>query len=294
MKDFIGERTFIIAEIGANHSQNFVKAASMIYAAAEAGADAVKIQMFTPDSLTLNRDDERFKIKTGLWSGKTLYQLYQKAFLSYAWVPRLKQIADGLDIKFLTSVYDVKTLAATEKLGIEAYKVASFEVKEIELLKALAETKKPVIISTGGATEGDIARAKALVPNSAFLKCTSKYPTPPEDVNLKTLVAMRKWLRYVGLSDHTTGIAVPVAAVALGARIIEKHFKIDEDGLDSAFSINPKFFEAMVAGIRTIEKAMGRIVYGEKTNVTREIVDGKSVRTIANEVRNLSKTCKDQ
>lgn len=279
MKSFIGEKVFVVAEIGANHRQYLKDAHILILAAKKAGADAIKIQMFTPDSLA-SKDGS--KLKTGLWAGKTLYELYEKACTPYGWVPRLKKFAEGLELKFFTTVYDIEALSVAEQIGIEAYKIASYEITELDLIEAVGQTKKPVIISTGSATEKEILNAKDAVGHSrvAFLKCTSNYPTLPEDANLKTILDMRRWLRWVGLSDHTTSIAVPVAAVALGARIIEKHIKITEDCLDAAFSLNPLQFKAMVTGIRTAEKALGKIEYGGTRTIVRKKVGGKSVRVI--------------
>jgi len=282
VRRFIGNNCFVIAEIGANHQQSFRNACELIYAASEAGADAVKIQMFRPESLTLDKDDKRFRLTNGPWKGQTLFELYQKAYLPYEWVPKLKELADGLGVKFITSVYDTDTVDIAEKMEIEAYKIASFEITELDLIAKVALTGKPVFISTGTASAAHIVKVKETIGHKkvAFLKCTSQYPAAPETMNLKTILDMRRWLGTVGLSDHTQTIAVPVAAVALGARIIEKHLKIGEEGLDASFSIDPIHFTAMVAAIRTAEKALGNVVYGGKAILRREKVSGKSVRVI--------------
>jgi pseudaminic acid synthase len=271
----------IIAEMGASHQQSFQKALAIIWAAREAGADAVKVQMFTPDDMTIDKADERFMITKGQWAGQSLYELYQKACIpNYNWIPRLKEHAEARGMKFIVSVYHPRTIPITEQMGIETYKVASFEAGYIDLLNDLKETGKPIIISTGSATYKEIETVvKTLKPNLTLLKCTSQYPSPIESLNLKTIPAMEHCFKVpVGLSDHTTGIVASVVAVTLGATVIEKHITIDGKGLDKDFAILPDRFAAMVQSIRASENSLGKVDYGGEKTYHREIVDNQMVR----------------
>jgi sialic acid synthase SpsE len=282
MKSFIGERVFVIAEIGANHCQNYDRAASLIQAASFGGANAVKIQMFTADSLAVEGGE---KLEGGPWSGSTLYELYEKASLPYEWVPKLKKQADKLGLKFITSVYDLETVDIAEQFDVEAYKIASFEVGEERLIRKVGMTDKPIFVSTGNADFRRIAETRRLVKHKkiALLKCTSAYPAPLDQMNLRTILDMRRnFGPYIGLSDHTTGIVAPVVATAMGARVVEKHIKIDEEGLDASFSIDPRQFMTMVCTIRAAEETMGKVFYGGKSIVSRRMIDGHSVRVVGN------------
>jgi pseudaminic acid synthase len=262
---------YIVAELSANHNQNFEQAVALIHAAKEAGADAVKLQTYTPDTLTIPSDKEYFRIGGGtLWDGRTLYDLYGEAYMPWEWQPKLKEIADDIGIDLFSTAFDLTAVDFLEEMGVPVHKVASFEIVDIPLIEKMARTGKPLIISTGMATLGEIEEAvqaarRAGATQIALLKCTSAYPAPPEEMNLRTIPHLSEAFGVpVGLSDHTLGIAVPVAAVALGACIVEKHFTLSRDipGPDSAFSLEPQEFKAMVEAIRTAEKALGEVHYG--------------------------------
>lgn len=261
---------YIVAEMSANHNQDFHQAVRIIHAAKEAGADAIKIQTYTPDTLTINCNNENFQIGKGtLWEGRNLYDLYSEAYTPWEWQPRLKEIANDLGIDFFSTPFDHTSVDFLEKMNVPLYKIASFEIVDLPLIQRVAETGKPIIMSTGMASDFEIDEAictarNAGLTNIALLKCTSAYPAPYEEMNLRTIPhMMAKYGIPVGLSDHTAGIAVPVAAVALGACIVEKHFAISRStpGPDSAFSLEPLEFAAMVEAIRTAEKAIGHINY---------------------------------
>ena len=266
-----GYPTYIVAEMSANHNQDFDQAVRILYAAKEAGADAVKLQTYTPDTLTIPSDKEYFRIGGGtLWDGRTLYDLYGEAYMPWEWQPKLKEIADEIGIDLFSTAFDPTAVDFLEQMGVPVHKVASFEIVDIPLIEKMARTGKPLIISTGMATLGEIEEAvqaarRAGATQIALLKCTSAYPAPPEEMNLRTIPHMAEAFSVpVGLSDHTLGIAVPVAAVALGACIVEKHFTLSRDipGPDSAFSLEPHELKAMVEAIRTVEKALGEVHYG--------------------------------
>ncbi|MDP4269563.1 MAG: pseudaminic acid synthase [Bacteroidota bacterium] len=262
--------TFIIAELSANHNQDFEIAAQTIRAAKEAGADAIKFQTYTADTITLDCDNEFFQIKQGtLWDGTTLHKLYQQAYTPWEWQPKLKQIAEEEGLICFSSPFDKSSVDFLEKMEVPAYKVASFEITDIPLIEYIASKGKPVIISTGIAELNEIQEAVEAchrVGNSqvALLKCTSAYPAPVEEANLLTMVDMKsRFNTLVGLSDHTMGPEVSITAVALGASIIEKHFILDRNigGPDAAFSMEPDAFKQMVDSIRTVEKALGNVTY---------------------------------
>jgi len=269
---FIGDDkpVFIVAELSCNHLQDFDLATKTIKAMMEAGADAVKLQTYTPDTMTINSDNEYFQIKQGtLWDGETLYQLYQEAYTPWEWQPKLKQIAEDLGLICFSSPFDKTAVDFLEEMKVPAYKVASFEVTDIPLIEYIASKGKPVIISTGIATLCDIEEAvnacRSMGNNQiALLKCTSAYPAPLEEMNLKTITNLADTFKTViGLSDHTLCISVPIAAVALGARIIEKHFILDRKlgGPDAAFSLEPEEFKTMVKAVREVEISLGEVSY---------------------------------
>lgn len=278
------DRCFIVAEISANHNQVYQRAVALIYAAARAGADAVKVQMYTPDSMTLNSKDNAFRIKDGLWAGQTLYELYSKACMPYEWVPDLKKLAEGLGLFFFTSVYDLDTVDIAEEMGIGAYKIASFENDYYELIEKVAKTGKPIVISSGGATLEELltAYATAMRHNKdvTVLKCVSAYPTRLEDMNLNTLSNMKAGFKKIGVSDHTTGLIVPMVSIALGAQMIEKHLDLDGKGVDGAFSLTPDRFHTMVQTVRAAEKSLGSRVYEKDRKYHRKMVKGRFVRTV--------------
>lgn len=269
--------------MGAEHQQSFQKALMIIWAAAEAGADAVKVQMFTPDDMTLPKADKRFKVTKGLWQGHTLYELYEKACMPYDWIPRLKEHTEAKGMEFIVTIFHPRTVPIAEEMGIKTYKVASFEINYENLILALDKTDKSVIVSTGSATYKEIeAVVKVLRRNLTLLKCTSEYPAPIESMNLKTIPALEHCFKVpAGLSDHTTGIVAPVVAVTLGATIVEKHITIDGKGLDSGFAILPDRFAAMVEAIRAAEKSLGQIEWGGERSYHRQLIDGEMQRVVA-------------
>lgn len=262
-------RVFIIAEVSANHGQDFKRAVKMIKVAKACGADAVKFQTYTPDILTIDVKNKYFTIKHPKWGGQTLHQLYKKAYTPWAWFKKLKKIADDIEIVFFSTVFDRSSVDFLEDIGVPFHKVASFELVDIPLIEYIAEKKKPLMMSTGMADNREIKEAVNAAQNSgakdiALLKCVSSYPAKPEEMNLKVIPDMEK--RYkcpIGLSDHSMGTVVSTAAVALGAKIIEKHFTISRKlkTPDSFFSLEPNELKVLVDNIRMVEKAMGRKPY---------------------------------
>ncbi len=259
-------RVFIIAELSANHNQNYDIAVQSIKTIKDCGADAVKLQTYTPDTITINSDKDYFKIRQGtIWDGTTLYQLYQKAYTPWEWQPKLKKLADELGLICFSSPFDKTAVDFLEQMNVPAYKIASFEIVDIPLIEYVASKAKPVIISTGIAAEDEIQDAVDVCRNVgnnqiALLKCTSEYPAPIEDANLSTIPLLaEKFNVIVGLSDHTEGTIVPVASTAIGAKIIEKHFILDKrlGGPDAAFSLEPQEFKKMIDEVRQVEKALG-------------------------------------
>ena len=278
----IGENypVYIIAELSANHNQDFDQAVQLIKAAKEAGADAIKLQTYTPDTMTIECDNDYFRIGKGtIWEGKTLYGLYKEAYTPWDWQPKLKEIANDLCMDLFSTPFDNTAVDFLEKLDVPAYKIASFELVDIPLIQYVAKTGKPIIMSTGMATLAEIDEAVTVARDAgckelALLKCTSAYPADPADMNLRTIPHMSEAFGVpVGLSDHTLGIAVPVVAVALGACIVEKHFTLSRSipGPDSAFSLEPQEFKTMVDAIRIAEDAVGTVSYvvSEKEKASR-------------------------
>ncbi len=267
----IGQPLYVIAELSANHGQQFESAVELIGAAKAAGADAVKLQTYKPDTITLDCDTEPFRIRRGtLWAGQTLFELYQTAYMPWEWQPRLMQIARQVGLHCFSSPFDDSAVEFLESIGVPAYKVASFEIVDIPLLRRIGCTGKPVIASTGMASLEEIELAvetlhRAGAPSIALLKCTSAYPAQPRDMNLCTIADLAaRFDLPIGLSDHTLGISVPVCAVPLGACIIEKHLTLDRaaGGPDAAFSLEPLEFKAMVDAVRIAEQAIGQVTYG--------------------------------
>jgi len=276
---------FIIAEMSANHNQDFNQAVKIIEAAKKAGADAVKLQTYTPDTITIDCDNDYFRIKGTIWEGKNLYELYGEAYTPWEWQPRLKKIANDLGMDLFSTPFDHTAVDFLEKMDVSAYKVASFELVDLPLLRKIAQTGKPIIMSTGMATLTEIDKAVNAIREAgdnqlALLKCTSAYPAPPEEMNLRTIPHLSEaFCVPTGLSDHTLGIAVPVAAVALGACIIEKHFTLSRTnpGPDSAFSLEPGEFKAMVEAVRVAEKALGTVHYGRSDEEATSIMFRRSL-----------------
>ncbi len=261
---------YIIAEMSANHNQDFEQAVKIIHAAKEAGADAIKIQTYTADTITIDCANEYFQIGKGtIWKGQILYNLYKEAYTPWKWQPALKEIANSIDLDFFSSPFDHTAVDFLEKMDVPAYKIASPELVDIPLIQYIASTGKPMIISTGMATLPEIDEAvsaarKAGAKQIVLLKCTSAYPALPEEMNLRTIPHLAQTFQLpVGLSDHTLCLAVPVTAVALGACIVEKHFTLSRSnsGPDSSFSLEPHEFKQMVQAIRTTQKALGTVSY---------------------------------
>jgi pseudaminic acid synthase len=276
-----GHPCYVVAEISANHNQDFGRALQIIEAARAAGANAIKLQTYTADTLTIDSSAEWFQIRgDSLWAGKTLHELYGEAYTPWAWHADLFRAAKEQGLDCFSSPFDFSAVDFLESLDSPAYKVASFEIVDIPLLEYIGKTRKPVIVSTGMATLEEIGEAVTTLRNAgssdiALLKCTSAYPAPPEAMNLRTIAHLRDTFKVVtGLSDHTLGSCVAVAAVALGASIIEKHFTLNrsDGGPDAAFSMEPHEFAKMVEDIRTVERALGEVSYSrtdeEKKNVS--------------------------
>ena len=271
---------YIVAELSANHNQQFEQAVRLVKAAKQAGADAIKLQTYTPDTITLRSDAEPFKIRGGtLWDGRTLYDLYAEAFTPWEWHKELQQEAMASGLDFFSSPFDPTAVDFLETLHVPAYKIASPELVDLPLIEKVARTGKSVIFSTGMASCQEIQEALTLARDAgaqqiALLKCTSAYPSPPGEMNLRMIPEMEQSFGVpIGLSDHTTGITVPVAAVALGACILEKHLTLSrtEKGPDSEFSLEPDEFKMMVDAVRTAESALGRAEFlvSEKEQATR-------------------------
>lgn len=263
---------FIIAEISANHNNDYELTCETIKAAAKAGADAVKIQTFLPESLALDVDNDIFGPKTeGAWKGWRPWDLYQKASMPYEWQPKLKALAEDLGLIFFSSPFDLEAVDFLEEMNVPMYKIASFEINDIPLIEKVALTGKPVIISTGVATLEDIELAldtcyQAGNHDVTLLKCTSEYPATLEAANLNTILDLKQRFKVrVGLSDHSMGHMVPVVAVSLGAEVIEKHLILDRDlgGLDSAFSMEPEEFSQMVSAVKCAQTALGEVKYSD-------------------------------
>lgn len=266
----VGQPVFIVAELSANHLQKFDLALKTIEAMKEAGADAVKLQTYTPDTITIDCKKDYFMIKQGtLWDDKYFYDLYREAYTPWQWHPKLFEFAKELGLICFSTAFDKTAVDFLEELNTPCHKVASFEITDIPLIEYMASKGKPMIISTGIATLSDIEEAIKACKSMGndqiiLLKCVSSYPTPFEEANLRTIPNMKETFNLsVGLSDHTPGISVPVASVALGAVMIEKHFILDRSlgGPDAAFSLEPSEFKAMVKAVREVEKALGEIKY---------------------------------
>ena len=261
---------FIVAEISANHNQDYNRALEIIHAAGEAGADAVKLQTYTPDSITLDCDDECFQINEGtIWDGTTLYKLYSEAFTPWEWQPRLKEEAKKLGLECFSSPFDLTSVDFLEEMDVPAFKIASYEINDIPLIRKIARLHKPMIFATGIAYPEDIRRALDVCVQEGcedviLLKCTSSYPTPYEAVNLNVIPTLAKTYDCLtGISDHTMGTIVSAGAIPLGAKMVEKHLTLRraDGGPDGAFSMEPEEFRQMVQQIRILEKALGSSEY---------------------------------
>jgi len=281
-----GQPVFIVAEISGNHKGSLERAMEIVKAACEAGADAIKTQTYTPDDLTINCEKDQFIVKVNnAWAGRSLYNLYQEAHMPYDWQPELKKVADGYGIPLFSSVFDEKAVDFWEKLGAPAYKVASFEIVDLELLKKIAATKKPVIISRGMASVEEVGLAIKTLRNNgtselAVLHCVSSYPVLPEEMNLATILDIKQKFGVItGLSSHALGIADAVASVPLGASIIEKHFTLSraDGGVDAAFSLEPQELRQLIQNVRIAEKSIGKVQYGAGIKESENIIFRRSL-----------------
>lgn len=286
-----GSPTYVIAELSANHHQRLESALRLIEVAAEAGVDAVKLQTYTPDTITIDCSNEHFQIDHGtLWDGHVLHDLYREAMTPWEWQPTLIERARALGLSCFSSPFDATAVDFLETLNVPAYKIASFELVDLPLLRKVAATQKPVILSTGMATLDEIEEALATLDAAgpvpvALLRTNSGYPAVPAEMNLRGMPRLaQRFQRVVGLSDHTLGIAVPVAAVGLGASIIEKHITLSraDPGPDSAFSLEPEELREMVEAIRIAEQALGGEHFGPSERERGSLAFRRSLFVVAN------------
>lgn len=275
-------RCYVVAEISANHGQDMNRALKMIRVAKDCGADAVKFQAYTPDTLTLNVDNKYFRIRHPKWGGQTLYQLYQKAYTPWSWFKKLKNEAQNIGIDFFSTAFDKTSVDFLEEIGVCCHKIASFELIDLALIRYAASKKKPLIMSTGMASFSEIREAVATARRAGahditLLKCVSSYPANPKEMNLRTIPDLQRKMKVsVGLSDHTLGIGASIASVALGATFIEKHFTLSRkiQTPDSFFSLEPHELKNLVDNVRIVEQSLGSVHYGvtkdeEKSRVFR-------------------------
>ncbi len=281
-----GHPTFIVAEMSANHLMNYDRAVQIIHAAKEAGADAVKLQTYTPDTITLDCENQYFQITQGtIWDGTSLHKLYETAYTPWEWQPKLMKIANDLGMECFSSPFDPTAVDFMTQMQMPAYKIASFEINDIPLIRKIAKLHKPMIFATGVAYLEDIERALAVCREEGndqvvLLKCTSAYPSPYEDMNLKVIPNMAQVFECLtGLSDHSMGTAAAVASVALGGHMVEKHLTLSraDGGPDGAFSMEPAEFKKMVDDIRIVEKALGKVTYELTEKQKRSREDSRSL-----------------
>lgn len=265
-----GHPAYIIAEMSANHAGSLERALELVHVAKDAGADCVKIQTYTADTMTIDCHNEYFQIEKGTWEGEKLYGLYQKAYTPWEWQEQLRDEAAKVGIDFLSTPFDPRSVDFLEDLGVHFYKIASFELVDIPLLEYVAAKNKPIIMSTGMGTLEEIQEAVDAIYSTgnrqlALMKCSSAYPAKPEEMNLRTMQDLKERFGVpVGLSDHSMGAFSAATAVAMGANLIEKHFCISRavKNPDSSFSMEPQEFREMVEQVREVEKAMGTVSYG--------------------------------
>ncbi len=281
--------TYIIAEMSANHLMSFDRAKEIIYRLKDSGTDAVKLQTYTADTITIDCDRPEFQIHGGLWDGETRYSLYQKAYTPWEWQKDLMEYANSMGMACFSSPFDLTAVDFMEEIGMPAYKVASYEIFDIPMIRKIARQKKPIIFSTGIAYMEDVERALRVCKEEGnedvvLLKCTSAYPCPYEDMNIRTIPLMRETYDcLVGLSDHTFGSEVALGAVALGAKVVEKHvtLKRADGGPDGAFSMEMEEFIDMVRQIRNLEKALGKGTFELKEKQVKERESGRSLYVVA-------------
>ncbi len=281
-----GQPCYVVAEISANHNQSFEAAEEIIRMASKAGADAVKLQTYTPETMTLDCDREEFQIPSdSVWSGKKLFELYSEAYTPWEWHAKLQAIAHECELDFFSTPFDETAVDFLGGLKIPVFKVASFEIVDLPLLKKIGSTKMPVVLSTGMSTLSEIDEAVATLKNAgtreiALLKCTSAYPASPDGMNLKAIPYLsKKYNVPIGLSDHSLGSHVAIAAVTLGANIVEKHFILSrsDGGPDASFSMEPDEFTKMVSAIRDVEQALGKISFEPNSDEQRSLCFRRSL-----------------
>ncbi len=283
-----GYPTYIIAEMSANHAGSIERAKEIIRVAKDCGADCIKIQTYTPDTITIDCDNEYFQIQEGTWKGENLYSLYGKAYTPWEWHNELKEAANKIGIDFFSTPFDKTSVDFLESIDIPFYKIASFELVDIPLIRYVASKGKPIIMSTGMGTQEEIREAVEAAYQEhndrvVLLKCSSAYPALPDDMNLRTIEDMRERFNLpVGLSDHSLGSLSATTAIAMGASVIEKHFCLSRDisNPDASFSMTPSEFSSMVSDIRKVEKALGRITYGPSDQEQDNLKFRKSVFVI--------------
>ena len=285
-----GNPAYIIAEMSANHGGNMQTAKKIIKAAKDSGADCIKIQTYTADTMTIDSDNEYFQIHGGLWDGYKLYDLYEDAYTPWEWQKELKDYADEIGMDFLSTPFDKTSVDFLESIGVEAYKIASFELVDIPLIKYIASKNKPIIMSTGMASLAEIEEAVNAIKSCGnndiiLLKCASAYPAITDDMNLATIRNMAETFGVItGLSDHSMGSVSAVCAVAMGAKVIEKHFCLSRElkTPDSDFSMEPEEFEKMVKDVRQAELSIGKVQYGLTKQETGSIVFRRSIFAVKN------------
>ena len=280
-----GHPAYIIAEMSGNHAGSIERAKEIVRAAKESGADCIKIQTYTPDTLTIDCHNKYFQVENGTWEGENLYSLYGKAYTPWEWQKEIKAEADRVGIDFFSTPFDTTAVDFLEEMGVSFYKVASFEAVDLSLLKYIAKTGKPIIMSVGMSSKEEIKEAVEAIYETgnrqlAILKCSSAYPADPKEMNLNTIKDMKEWLQLpVGLSDHSMGSLSASTAVALGANIIEKHFCLGREieNPDASFSMTPSEFREMVDTVRTVESSLGKVKYGVSNQEESSMVFRRSV-----------------